>query len=113
MSEYIEKSKLYKKIAELENLAIRRYLDTPTNSPCYERYSTQSSERTALKHLIADFPTEDVAEVKHGEWAHLGGDEWCCTCCGYVINTEGSWEKPKAKYCTECGAKMPEVPDET
>lgn len=31
---------------------------------------------------------------------------------GYVINTEGSWGKPRRKYCEECGAKMPEVPDE-
>lgn len=44
--------------------------------------------------------------VKHGQWAHLGGDEWCCTECGNVITTEGSWEKPTKKYCNECGAKM-------
>ena len=44
--------------------------------------------------------------VKSGEWAHLGGDEWCCTNCGNVIFTEGSWEKPTQKFCDECGAKM-------
>lgn len=44
--------------------------------------------------------------VRHGEWAHLGGDEWYCTVCGEVIHTEGSWEKPTKKYCNECGAKM-------
>lgn len=44
--------------------------------------------------------------VRHGEWSHLGGDEWCCTVCGEVIHTEGSWEKPTKKYCNECGAKM-------
>ena len=51
-------------------------------------------------------PTADVQEVKHGRWAHLGEDEWCCTCCGFVITTEGSWEKPAEKYCSNCGAKM-------
>ena len=51
-------------------------------------------------------PTADVAEVKHGEWLHLCGDEWCCTNCGEVITTEGSWEKPTKKYCPRCGAKM-------
>lgn len=50
--------------------------------------------------------TLDAEPVRHGKWAHLGGDEWCCTVCGEVIHTEGSWEKPTLKYCHECGAKM-------
>lgn len=52
------------------------------------------------------FPTADVAPVVHGEWIHLGGDEWCCSACGFVIATEGSWDKPTKKYCEDCGAKM-------
>ena len=48
---------MYVKVAELEELARNRVLDTPTNSPCYQRYVSQLNERTALKHLIADFPT--------------------------------------------------------
>ena len=55
---------------------------------------------------IADVPTVEAKEVVHGEWRHLGGDEWCCTECGYVISTEGSWEKPKANFCEECGSDM-------
>jgi hypothetical protein len=55
---------------------------------------------------IEDAPAADVALVVHGEWWHLGGDEWCCTNCGNVIHTEGSWERPEKKYCDECGAKM-------
>lgn len=43
---------------------------------------------------IADIPAADVAPVVHGRWKHLGGDEWCCSACGFVITTEGSWEKP-------------------
>jgi hypothetical protein len=31
----------------------------------------------------------DVAPVVHGRWAHLGGDEWCCSA-----------------YCEDCGARM-------
>lgn len=76
MSEYIDKSKLYGKLADLEDLARQRYLDTPSTSPCCERYYAQLSERTALKQLVTDFPTENVAEVAQAEWAHLGGDEW-------------------------------------
>lgn len=47
-----------------------------------------------------------AAPVVHGQWTHLGGDEWCCSVCGFVITTEGSWDKPAKKYCEDCGAKM-------
>lgn len=49
---------------------------------------------------------EEFAPVVHGRWVHLGGDEWCCSACGNVIHTEGSWEKPDENYCSNCGAKM-------
>lgn len=55
---------------------------------------------------IEGAPAADVAPVAYGEWRHSGGDEWCCTNCGNVIHTEGSWERPEQKYCEECGAKM-------
>ena len=55
---------------------------------------------------IENAPTVDAVEVVHGRWEHLGGDEWCCSACGEVTTTEGSWEKPSKKYCYECGAKM-------
>lgn len=63
----------------------------------------------AYNDLAEDFyriPAVDVAPVVHGRWAHLGGDEWCCPVCGFVITTEGSWDKPTKKYCEDCGAKM-------
>lgn len=59
-----------------------------------------------LQRLLIDAPAADVQEVRHGKWAHLGGDEWSCSCCGFVKHTEGSWEKPDEKYCEDCGAKM-------
>lgn len=62
---------------------------------------------------IWNAPTIEAEPVVHGEWAHLGGDEWCCTECGNVITTEGSWEKPTRKFCDECGAKMKGANDET
>ena len=55
---------------------------------------------------IEALPAADVAPVVNGRWAHLGGDEWCCSACGFVITTEGSWDKPTKKYCEDCGAKM-------
>ena len=51
-------------------------------------------------------PTVDAMPVVNGRWEHLGGDEWCCSACGFVITTEGSWDKPAKKYCEDCGAKM-------
>ena len=61
---------------------------------------------TVSKDLVEKIPTADVQEVRRGRWAHLGGDEWCCTCCGFVITTKGAWEEPAEKYCSYCGAKM-------
>ena len=58
------------------------------------------------RRLLAKQPTAKVAPVVQARWEHLGGDEWCCTACGNVIFTEGSWVKPTKKYCDECGAKM-------
>ena len=55
---------------------------------------------------IEALPAADVAPVVTGRWEHLGGDEWCCSACGFVITTEGSWDKPTKKYCEDCGAKM-------
>ena len=55
---------------------------------------------------INSIPAADVVPVVHTRWAHLGGDEWCCPVCGFVITTEGSWDKPTKKYCEDCGAKM-------
>lgn len=60
----------------------------------------------AAEEAVQRLPVADVAPVVRGRWVHLCGDEWCCTNCGFVISTEGSWEKPEKKHCEECGAKM-------
>ena len=64
------------------------------------------SDGAMAMEIVASPPAADVAPVVHGRWAHLGGDEWCCSACGFVIATEGSWDKPAKKYCEDCGAKM-------
>lgn len=58
------------------------------------------------KAILQELPRIKPAEPQPAYWSHLGGDEWCCSNCGNVIATEGSWEKPTQKYCDECGAKM-------
>ena len=63
-------------------------------------------EDKELMSAISIIPAADVAPVVHSRWAHIGGDEWCCPVCGFVITTEGSWDKPTKKYCEDCGTKM-------
>lgn len=80
------------------------------------KYIERSAAIEAAKHAwakglepsqyIEALPAADVAPVVPGRWEHLGGDEWCCSACGFVITTEGSWDKPTKKYCEDCGAKM-------
>ena len=117
MAEYIDKNALYKKIAELEELARDRYLDTPSNSPAYPRYMAQMNERTNLKHMVADFPATDVAPVVHGFWMNAYKDfktAECSRCKSqYEVTFEGEsngalWDGfiQFYKHCPNCGAKM-------
>ena len=73
----------------------------------------ETTAPVSWSHAYADFindinnqPAADVAPVKHGHWSHLGGDEWCCSNCGQIVTTEGSWERPWQKFCPNCGARM-------
>lgn len=72
-----------------------------------------SGDYAAAFAAIRKLPAADVAPVVYGRWTHLGGDEWCCPVCGFVITTEGSWDKPTKKYCEDCGAKMDGKGEET
>ena len=50
---------------------------------------------------IEQTPTEDVAEVKHGEWLNIAFTQrYRCSLCGNEIYFG------KDKFCSECGAKM-------
>lgn len=74
-------------------------------------WGNDESEGTLIEAYSAiddlmEIPPADVAPVVHGRWTHLGGDEWCCSACGFVITTEGSWDNPTKKHCEDCGAKM-------
>ena len=108
MTEYIDKSALYEKIAQIEELAMNRYLEAPSNSPCCSRYMEQLNERTAFKHIIADFPSADVAPVRHGRWEKQSGLYSCSECgktCPYDVQADVI-EYWACNYCPSCGAKM-------
>lgn len=53
-------------------------------------------------HLIAN----GVVVREKGEWKYIGGDEWCCSVCGYVASTEGRWEPMMDDFCRGCGSDM-------
>lgn len=39
-------------------------------------------------------------------WLSIGGGQYRCFRCGYIIFTDGSWEYPNFKYCPECGIRL-------
>lgn len=91
MAEYIERAAAVKVI-----LRERK----PTNSVAQNRMLS------IIQRDLLTMCAADVAPVVYGRWLHLGGNEWCCSACGFVITTEGNWDKPAKKYCEDCGAKM-------
>lgn len=77
--------------------------DKPAEVQEQDLESFNKGIKTIRKYILQ---LEKSVEPARGEWAHIGGDEWCCSNCGHVISTEGSWEKPEKKFCEECGADM-------
>ena len=72
-----------------------------------QHYAWWNDENKELFDTIVDMqPTVEMQKNKCGKWEHIGGDEWRCSCCGFIKHTEGSCENPDAKYCENCGAKM-------
>lgn len=105
---YIEKETLVKEVASLEQLARKRVYDTPTNSPAYERYSTQYQERNSILSIIKAQTTADVVEVRHGEWNdNIIGFCNVCMECGVIVERAAIKNNSgKLNYCPNCGAKM-------
>lgn len=91
MAEYIDKN---------ATVGILETMSRSTDCECIKKRLEKAAKR------VGAIPTANVVPVIYGRWAHLGGDEWCCSACGFVITTEGSWDKPTKKYCEDCGAKM-------
>lgn len=59
--------KMYADMSNREELARRRVIDTPTNSPCYLRYVAQLNERTAFREMLFDAPTIIEADKEDEE----------------------------------------------
>ena len=106
MDEYINKNVLYETIAQLEELARNRYLDTP--SLYYPMYMTQLNERAYFKQIITDLPTADVEPVRHGRWEN--GNPICPVCGGDKFKDLDAdiWCDWQPAFCPNCGARMDE-----
>lgn len=72
----ISRAEIYRKVAESEELARKRVLDTPTRlpymhqqNPAFIRYTAQLDERASFKYMIADAPSVSPKpqEEEHGE----------------------------------------------
>ena len=69
MNKYINVKLLYNQVAEKEELARQRVIDTPSRLPNGDvnpyaiRYAAQLDERTAFKFMLADAPAADVVEI--------------------------------------------------
>lgn len=116
MTRYIDADPLYDQIAEKEELARQRVLDTPTYydgrvNPTYIRYSAQADERTNMRKMVMNAPTIDARVLRHGKWIHRGGGVFTCNkCCedvGLNVYT-GEKASERFKYCPNCGARMDE-----
>lgn len=106
MADYIMRQSIYKKIAEMEETAMNRYLCTPWDSPAKELYRAQLNERTALKHIIEDEQAANVRKDVHGKWEP--GNQNCPVCNeskfnGLCVDIRADWKPP---FCPNCGARM-------
>lgn len=65
---------------------------------------------------IEDFPTADVAPVRHGKWNPFdltwGHSIYACTVCEEAIDVPTRMGKPIYAYCPACGADMRELSNE-
>ena len=116
----IDADALREQIAEKEELARQRVLDTPSRmpngnfNPSAMRYATQLDERTQMKFMIVDAPTVDAVPVRHGKFIGTEYDgyadgypvyyEWKCSECGCIFEDN----EPTYKFCPNCGARMDE-----
>ena len=90
MSRYIDADSIYRRVKERTN---------PYGKPTLDYESG-----VKVLNMIANEPTADVVEVRHGEWVKLSAhSDICCSLCK---------RPPKIVfgvaplYCPNCGAKM-------
>ena len=106
MAEYIERG-------ALETALNHRLNFLMAENGEYDHYTSGFDEAVTT---VENFPTANVAPVRHGRWERIGikGRKGlpiypCCSVCGMVSAAYRSeWEGLRGawKYCPNCGAKM-------
>ena len=84
MDEYIKKEDVY------------QYLDNEVEWKV-------NQDRLYALELINDFPTAEVAEVRHGRWISTGVISCKCSDCGKL---QLKSHADDSNYCPNCGARM-------
>ena len=97
MTEYIERE-------ALETALNHRLNFLMAENGEYDHYTSGFDEAVTR---VEDFPSADVATVRHGRWISKNphGYAWTFVCsnCGYV---DGYPFNDRHNYCPDCGAKM-------
>ena len=86
---------------------MKRYIDANKAKEVFH-YKTGGS---SFDDFINDVPTEDVVEVRYGEWIKyctgLYGSNYKCSKCGNLADEDNSGHYAIfTNYCSNCGAKM-------
>ena len=102
MAEYIERE-------ALETALNHRLNFLMAENGEYDHYTSGFDEAVTR---VEDFPSADVAPVRHGRWEY-STDEWfetdvytCSKCRESYVLVEGTPKENLWNYCPNCGAKM-------
>ena len=75
-----------------------RYID---GTALLNKYNSKNMTVNEMYQTLVEQPTADVVEVKRGKWLNIiFTQRYECSLCGNEIYFG------KAKFCSECGAKM-------
>lgn len=107
MAEYIERTsaigKLQSKGKELSN-GYYTHLQYGGQKDVSEEAAIDTYYASA--EIVAEIPTSDVVEVRHGEWVQTYGSRVSCSCCDPNREDDNPAFYKFMKFCPNCGAKM-------
>ena len=93
-----------------------RYIDADKLISDGWRLEKQASSGKILSVMsIADVPTADVVEVKHGKWKRIEKDNYYwfeCSECSERTPHNRYNESYHSNYCPNCGAKMNNIEED-
>ena len=91
-----------------------RYIDADLLKAEFTGDFTKAYATSLTKRIIAQQPTVDVEEVRHGKWIYEGHHEMmghafqCSVCTRWMFTNSPEYVVEEYPYC-HCGAKMESV----